>query len=968
MGLLARTSFAQGWMPDADAVSAPANALLRADNVVLDELGTVALRPGSVAINSTAWADTDVHSLYTTLLNGTRYRMAGAGSALYINGTKQTGTIAGTGDLSFGSTQGHIFWGRSTTKGSYDGTTVRTWGLTMSGGAPTAQGNSSPQTLTLSTCASGESPAWTALRTEAVAYVTGQDGTANGAVSITAETSGTGRAMVQRSFTVDQDFLHYANGTEGTDEDTFSLWVYVPDGTTLLSLALYVDVNDIYASSGAFADYYLYTWGKEYTSGGVSTPLVSVANWVQLSIKRKDFVRYGTTSGKDWSTVCSIRVTSSTDISLTTTPGVFYLDALTLALGGISGAYTYKYVYVREATSYTALSAPSAASAELLTDGIPVTVHIPADASRTTEITAIWVYRFGEGIEDDYVRVATVAVADLENTPFSTTAAWEMATVDQDLALAWGCSNYTGADEPIVDPSFTWYGSSNHTCDDEAEDEDGTDWLTDCGAAIDLSMVTGGITATDILSDDDALTLNIPIEPYVTTPPNSIVGMAGPYYDRLFCLTATTLYPSCRLNPESFKTTQAITVGNPEETAYWVIQALGGLYVGTSRDIYRIDGTFAELPDGTIEATKVPLSVDHPPVSAAVTKDGPLVVYLAHDGWRALSGTASTLLVGATSLLYKGYTRHGVSPVNLSTGRLRVTITKGQLVAITPEGTSTTSSTVLYRYAFGLQRWYRHLYTPSFRSITREPDGTLIAGDTTGQVWTLDTGTQDGTTDIPVELWTRAEDDGKPFSPKSAADLQISLDSGGDTLAVAVHTDGSSTAALASSVSSTGRGTDNIAIDGVAQFKQIQLRATGSFSTFYFTGFAVTYTEVPMGVTTWDSGPLDLGTRDLIWIRHVIIKARAAAALTVTCYFDGVAWPAVVADSRGPVWNVPTIHDATLGRNSQGAYKGYVPRIIVTSTAPFFPFFVELIARATSAETEKKTFRFSAHVGGETYA
>jgi hypothetical protein len=82
-----------------------------------------------------------------------------------------------------------------------------------------------------------------------------------------------------------------------------------------------------------------------------------------------------------------------------------------------------------------------------------------------------------------------------------------------------------------------------------------------------------------------------------------------------------------------------------------VRKALGGLYVGTSKDIYLLEGTGGELPDGTIDFTLRPLNIDHPPISEAVAQEGNLMVYLADDGWRAMGGAGSTLLSGLTSIL-----------------------------------------------------------------------------------------------------------------------------------------------------------------------------------------------------------------------------------------------------------------------------------------------------------------------------
>ena len=92
---LIRRNWSKGWLPDADALGGPVDGLLRMDNGILDELGALVLRPGSEKINSSPFADLDVHSLFTQPLSGTRYRMAGAGAAVYANGSSIASSLAG---------------------------------------------------------------------------------------------------------------------------------------------------------------------------------------------------------------------------------------------------------------------------------------------------------------------------------------------------------------------------------------------------------------------------------------------------------------------------------------------------------------------------------------------------------------------------------------------------------------------------------------------------------------------------------------------------------------------------------------------------------------------------------------------------------------------------------------------------------------------------------------------------------
>src|SRR3972149_2003237 len=94
-------------MPDADALNAPEGALLRADNLVLDEIGALALRRGSSKLYS-GLPDADIHTLRTLELAGfegtpgTR-RFIGAGDKLYVDGMAAGATFDGSGDRAIGS-------------------------------------------------------------------------------------------------------------------------------------------------------------------------------------------------------------------------------------------------------------------------------------------------------------------------------------------------------------------------------------------------------------------------------------------------------------------------------------------------------------------------------------------------------------------------------------------------------------------------------------------------------------------------------------------------------------------------------------------------------------------------------------------------------------------------------------------------------------------------------------------------
>jgi hypothetical protein len=266
-------TYSGGWTPDVDAAGAPPEALLRCDNLLLDELGVLSLRLGSTKINPGApLSNTDVHSLFTVNRSGTKIRYAAAGSLIYRNAVTDLGlTMAGSGDVAFGSHLGQTFFARSTTKYKDDGTTVRNWGIAMTGGVPEVLAPIESDTK--------EYASWDATETadheinenngDALDYGESHDGIADGAIVLFPNPD-TGRLVVTRNFSVPQDVTELDGGREATDDDIISFYMYVSNPQTIIKTQLQMDVN-----GGDFqTDFYL----KEWKGEGLPGPDGSVPN------------------------------------------------------------------------------------------------------------------------------------------------------------------------------------------------------------------------------------------------------------------------------------------------------------------------------------------------------------------------------------------------------------------------------------------------------------------------------------------------------------------------------------------------------------------------------------------------------------------------------------------------------------------------------------------------------------------
>jgi hypothetical protein len=612
-------------------------------------------------------------------------------------------------------------------------------------------------------------------------------------------------------------------GIKATDNDTFEMWVYATNPSTLVSIKVMIDVNSGAAGTTEYIedyfereffkdeivglgpddaeireeitlhDYELDQLEQTYRGTGrereaiTTTSFRKDAGWVKLRVKRYLFKRIGATTDKGWDTVRSIRVVATTTDLSGTLSSELYFDDIRIRGGKAStltGDKSYYYAYVYNSTTYQAISPLSDLSSVVTVDAQGVTVTIPADSSRDSQVNEIWLYRNVLGVP---YRVA----------------------VDSSLGSV-------GATESITDP----------------------------------------------LSDVQAITTNVKAKINLAVPPDGIIDMAGPYFDRLYALTQDKVYISDVHAPDNFNLDHVINVGDAGEECYWIEKAPGGIFVGTSEDIYLITGDGTDLPDGTLSISLRPLEVGYPPRSLkAVVNDEGKIIYLAHDGWRKLNsvGGSERIVTGAVELLYEQHTRHGVSPVNIddNASRFRAAVAGGIFTAITPEGSDTTDSAVLHRKDLTLNRWYRHTYgSQDWRAIHREPDGTLIASDDAGFLWKLDTGTLDGTSDISVVFWTVIDDNGEPFRRKDPQAYRARLETGptttSDDVSIALHVDANvksgDSASKTLTVAAVSSGDVQVitqSISDMAAFKVIQQRITASTNVFRWFESQIEYLDRP---------------------------------------------------------------------------------------------------------------------------
>lgn len=920
--LVSRIDSGRGWVPDADPFNGPAGAFLRADNLMQDEEGVLALRSGSLKYNQTAFADLDVHSLFTATLGTTKHRLAGAGSHVYDNGTSLGVTFDGSGDIQFGSFKGQVLMARGTSKYKTDGTTVRNWGIAAPNAAPVLTALS-PLRKFFALCDSGEAPGFTAEEgTITGTYPTGEDGTANGAIEVTPNAT-TGRATIIRTLAADTDYFTIA-GYPGGDADVFDMSVFLTEPEKVETITIMIAVGS--ASDPFKDDYYQF----DFRLGGARQSIVDMsegmreaiertikfedvggkanrdailalietrreerakerrdkgitAGWTRLSCLRAQFTRVGATAGRDWTKVRAIKVIYKASAGAT---GVARFDSITMNGASedlaLTGRFKLRYVFKRNFGDYVERSPASPESAAITLHGQPVRATIPAAAmaAKDPQATEVDIYIMG-GALDRYYRAGTTAVT-----------AGAGIRLDEFAKIADGTFN--------------------------ANDRTRLDLFE---MSIPAVGVAGDLVVDILANEADILIENDFLDPDGVVPPDNIIDIEGPHFQRIFVLTSDgKLWPSALKNPGLLLTDSVIQIGDSTETVYWVKRAPGGIFVGTSKDIHAIRGSGELLDTGILNFAHEPLQVSSPPISDAVTAEGNNIIYLAADGWRNFNGADSIPIPRSdVDTLYKGKTRHGVSPINFSTGRFRAALSKGIFSAMTPEGGSTTRTSVLHRFYPERQKWFRHTYTPNWRCIYTEPDGTLLASDDAGFVWILDTGTQDHGVDIPVVLWTTRDHLGTPLNRKDPWDMLLEMDTGSRTATVELYLDASDVVAANGSfaVTATGHSIYKTKIDSVASFRHVQLRVSGSFPSFHLYSYSFDVWQRPQTRMHLDTGPTDVGKFELQWLREVRVKANSPSNLQIHVYLDGVLFTdpsaTVVTANQVVVYPVP------LGRGAKGS-------------------------------------------------
>lgn len=424
-------------------------------------------------------------------------------------------------------------------------------------------------------------------------------------------------------------------------------------------------------------------------------------------------------------------------------------------------------------------------------------------------------------------------------------------------------------------PHSDWYVAQNTTIEITPDYTGiGTDfdkvWIFRQGGDLDhwyrVAELTSG-TFIDTITDVDALIENVKASMHITVAPDNIVGIEGPFFERMLVLTNSSLWISEKLQPESFSTQNELQIASDsDEICLFVVKVSNSsILVGTTNDIYELTGPFTiDTITGLMNTEIRTLGIKFPPVSWAYAVDKGTLYYEASDGWRALQGSQSWNISGDLILLYNNESRHDVKAVRHTKGeviRNSCIIAYEKLWCLVDRSDYTRN---IHLYDFKTKTWSLRYtavsnYTPSALFI--EENGAILAGDGTGQVKNIDV----GGTDIVSSVFLRTfyMDNGSPNTRKDGHTLKVRATSGAQVTIVlrGKYTDGTQTGVFTEETifGSQEEKQFDISTIGLCKSYQLEISCTTN-GAFVFYGFEIDYLPRPEQLTNLRIQPSNLGT------------------------------------------------------------------------------------------------------------
>ncbi len=850
MANITHRDFSGGWQPSNDPINGNVNALLKMDNVDLDTNGAISLIGGTAVVGSVY--SSNLHTLYSKTMAGTRVLYGADVSGNIFRNNTNIGSGGDASIAAFSSAFDYVLAcsGTKRIKDIGSGTPV-----SLGVGAPTA----APTFISADFLTDAPFQYWGTLLASVVDFIgtstvvteTNYGGVGGGGVharpapiayrQVTADGSGDATIQTYAASGVgpfDMTVLTSPYGGAGTatDEDVIPFFGYVDDP---FGRSLQIDILLSAGNSVGNQNPDYYTYKIEDLSTLQFDPYTGA---FYIYLKRSDFTRVGS-GAQTWTTTYGFRLT----FKGTSGQVINYLGnslnpasgSTMLIFGGTTsqnGSYQFAQVNVNNTGTYLALSP---------------------------------------------MGPATNAISIISSQAYL--LAQNPASIDSQVNEVWIFARSSGGTNGLGTPSLlnTWYRVAKLT-----------------------SAFTSNFHVQ--LGDLQALTLNIKYNTNLVTIASSgisdkILAIVGPIQSRWYYFTSKLMYPSALDNPDLVDPTIAVRLtGSNNEIFMWAKQVdRATVLVGTSVDIYVLTGTFATLPDFTIDLYYHSLGCKYPPISYDADVYNGDVVYLANDGWRIINANKENppMVVPGLDSLYKGLSRYSYTAVNLKippgSVRFPICIARNKIWCFI---TGTNRCEV---YDFTRKYWRTFNYgLGDATCVNSTQDGQIVAfygNDKKLRELEIKTSKLiDGATKQTVSVLFSVMDGQMPRNRKDSETFKTRVYTGSDNLVVGITND--LLQASTFTVSSAAAGQDkyfNLSTDTYIKIcKTYQVSMSGLVSDFLLEDWCIEFAPRPEQVTFLRILPNNYRTSALKRIFSQPFQLDTLGNIvTITPYLDSVAQP-----------------------------------------------------------------------------
>lgn len=385
-----------------------------------------------------------------------------------------------------------------------------------------------------------------------------------------------------------------------------------------------------------------------------------------------------------------------------------------------------------------------------------------------------------------------------------------------------------------------------------------------------VAIITSSGDYVDEISDQDVLREGVSVDfrlRSMSEVTDYILAISPVMADRVLYVTPNEVIISDSENPDAYNPLHSIRLSsNSFEIPLFLVNiGPNECILGTTLDLYRIGGTFRELPDGIIDVYKIALGVGFPPISRSVTIDGNGILYTSSQGITRYNGTNVEVIQGEIKLLLEEDDRYEFPGIKIIPGGVAlyaIAVYHGQIWACM---NMVNGDRVTLIYDEVNKYWHpRGIQAICFYV---EEDGMFIGGfgGSAGNfLREINVGTLlDEEDPHPVYILTVYDDNGQPRNRKDTFTLKVIANTGNDPVEIALSKDNGPFIVVATAqFNGLTEKLFNLGdITSLQLGKRYALRIKGEVTEFKLSQFTVEYEARPEQLTYLRIPPTNLNTQ-----------------------------------------------------------------------------------------------------------